>query len=151
MALEINEIASEGIEDKWIAFAKGHWEEHVPENMHSWFDVDIATIQRMEEVGGLVGYVATDGGATVGYALVSRGGGLFSKTTLEWTVLCIYTHPGARRSGVFDGIMRLLEREALDDGAVMFNMMAPAEFKAHNYMREQGFTPREVTYRKQLR
>lgn len=151
MAITVKEIMSEGIEEQWLSFARHHWNEHVPEHMHDWFDVDVTTIQRAEEIGAMVGYVAMDGEVTLGYALVTRGANLFSNSTHEWTVLCVYTHPGARRRGAFDGIMKALEELAREDGAKMLNMMAPYDFQADGYMRESGFVPREVSYRKELR
>ena len=151
MPITVQEIMSEGIEEQWIDFARQHWEEHVPEHMASWFDPDVRTIQAMEEVGKVVGFVAMDGDTTVGYALVVRGGQMFSHRTHEWTVLCIYTHPAVRRKGVFAKILDALEAEAIEDGAVMFNMTAPMGFKAHDFMESEGYWAAEVIYRKQVK
>ena len=151
MPITVQEIKSEGIEEQWIDFARHHWEEHAPEHMASWYSPDVETIQQLEAVGRLVGYVAMEGHTTVGYALVSRGAHLFSESTHEWTVLCIYTHPAARRQGVFNGILKALEAAAVEDGAVMFNMQAPVGFNAHAYMEREGYFAAEVTYRKQVK
>lgn len=151
MPLQLQKITSRGIEDQWLAFAEAHWMEHVPEEMHPWFEVNVPQFQALEDAGIMQGYVAMLDEVTVGYALVAKTPQLFTASIPEWTIMCIYTHPGARRAGVFHGIMQAIEHEARAEGVQMLTMQAPHNFKADGYMTGAGYRAMETVYRKQLR
>lgn len=148
MRLTITQVSTRGLEKEWLSFAKAHWEEHVPEAMWDWLDVDFATVQALEDMGKLKGYVAMNGDVTVGYMVVIIGAQLFSKNHSEWTVQNIYTHPAVRQQGLFKLMLEYVEAEAAAVGAKAVNLMAPLNFSAHGRMEELNYYQQEQVYRK---